>query len=158
MICSEQQCPHHDHSSTCTSDHHPLGKYTGNQIVKIDRHSSVPPSGQEPASPRSNGSSRSRYRSSQRCRPGRPQPGSQQPGWVTIPRLAIGVDLGKQILHSPRQQAQATRSARSRWGRLGNAEGEEEGGIPPRLCCWSPSTLHLSTKCRSLRLTRQRQR
>lgn len=74
LICSEQQSPHHDHSSTCTSDHHPLGKYTGNQIVKIDRHSSVPPSAQEPASPKGYGSSRSRYRSPQRCRPGRPQP------------------------------------------------------------------------------------
>lgn len=74
LICSEQQSPHHDHSSTCTSDHHPLGKYTGNQIVKIDRLSSVPPSAQKPGSPRSNRSSGSRYRSPQRCRPGRPQP------------------------------------------------------------------------------------
>lgn len=154
LIRSEQQSPtDDDHSSTCTSDHHPLGKYTSNQIIKIDRHSSVPRCAQEPASLRSHGSSSS----SERVQVSQPSDlqtwaataSSQQLGWVTLPRLEIGVDLGKHILQSPRQPAQATRSARSGWGKLGNAEGEREGGIPPRLCCWSPSSLHLSTKCRS---------
>lgn len=88
LIRSKQQSPHHYHSSTCTSDHHPLGKYTSNQIVKIDRHSSVPcslcPEASQPEEPRQQ---RSRYRSPQTCRPGRPQPapnslaGSQFRDW-----------------------------------------------------------------------------